>query len=98
MGVDFQPARYVGYHRALAGVKIEALEFACEQAAQTFRFMPVPVELKELTRGYKPPPFVPKALLPDLTPPEESKRRLQELFDTLNGKYGTSLNAGGQHG
>lgn len=87
----------MGYLKALAGIRIEALEFACEQAASSCRFMPVPVELRELTRGYKPPPFVPKALLPDLTPPEESRRRLQELFDTLNGRYGTTLNAGVNH-
>ena len=94
IGADFPASRHLGYVRALADRRIEALEFACGEAARLFRFMPAPVELLELSRQYRPPQPAPK-MLPDLTPPDVARQRLRGIFEQLNGKFGTRLTVGG---
>lgn len=91
IGADFPTARHLGYLRALADVRTEAIEHGCREAAKVCEYMPTPAKLTELARLYRLPQPPPLKQLPDLTPPDVAKERLQALFNRLNREFGTSL-------
>lgn len=87
------------YFEALADLRIEALEWAAKQVIRELVFFPKAKELRDYA-GIAPRPRVPvvanqhQPLLEDLPTPEEAKRLLRELVETLNGKFGTTFAVG----
>lgn len=101
LGVAFDQAvtaQRIGiYAEALQDQRIEALEWAVKEAIKRSEFFPRAKLLLELARMAPPPPRArvgagaPVALIPDLLPVEEQRRRMAELVATLNGRFGTSF-------
>lgn len=89
---ELTPAFQALYFDALKEINIEALKYAAREAIRLNRFFPRPVELRELSRGYRAPQIAApvRPLLPE-TPPEIARQRLSEIFEVLNGKFGTTL-------
>ena len=85
------------YYDKLGNAPREKLAWAIDRAIDSERkFPPVSVLLEFVKLA--PMPGLPKPpekkLLPEeMTPPEEAKRRLQEIFDNLNQQFKTTLRA-----
>jgi hypothetical protein len=87
------------YYEKLGDYPEVKLAWAIDRAMDTERRFPPVSVLLELVKlasmpGLLKPPE--KKLLPEeITPPDEAKRRLQEIFDGLNRKFETKLQVEG---
>lgn len=82
--------RQLLFFKHLAGVDIDALVWACDEAARTCEFFPVPATLRRLAsmapRKRMPP--VERPALPAATYYEDGVRRFQEIIDSLVDDWG----------
>lgn len=87
--------RLVAYLEATSSLSIQKLEYAAKEAIRTLKFLPKPAELIELAAAMPVPRQPERVLIGEITPPEESKKRLAGIFDKLNKRFGTNLKTGG---
>ncbi len=90
-GEDLGELRIAAYLEATSSLSLPRLEFAVREAVKTLKFFPKPVELRELAIRMPGPKQPPKELPEKITPPEEAKKKLREIFEMLNGTFGTNF-------
>ena len=93
------------YWDALGDLSIDAVGYSARQAIRELKFFPKAAELRDFARTYRPPATATSAqlhrerlMIEDLMPPDEQRRKLAEIAETLNRTLGTSFGVGMENG